>query len=623
MTRNPYQEENRPPGSVRVARYVDDVLEGRQLAGKEVVDACRRHKRDLARGWWKFDKATADKVVRFAELLPNATGQYTDADTMPRMVLLDWQCFYLGSIFAWRNPRTGLRRFKQAYLSVARKNGKTLMAVVAGLYAFVMEKHIGGRFYSAASSQEQAGISWDLAYEILGMTPELMNFAGVKIPQSNARLGVIRRPEINAKWGCLPKEVRPGSLDGKNATFVLADEVHTWAGNAQATIQALEMAQLGQKEPMFLCVTTSGVGLGEWWHDMETKYLKNMVEDRASNPRGIVEDNADDDPTLLDEEDDRVFYLGYHVDEKTDVNDRDVVDSAAWAKANPGLDVVHTAKQLRAELKRAEERPMELAEKNVKRLNRWLTGATSWFDMEKFKKLSVPSDANTYEGFDCYIGLAPTYSCGVAAMAFMFKKPGDDVWRLRVEYWIPDNRFNPNAREYKATALPLGLNKMKTADGVRPNYVHIVPASNVVPFVLLAERVAVARKTHNVVAVGYERSATADAVDADMERMASEGVKVVRQMHNTTDSGGPIQQFANLVASEQVRWEDNTLFETQLRLTGLKGDARGDKHMIVPAQNMRPYNATTGPRAVVYALGSTRASIKKPKGPKMTTFGWA
>ena len=600
-----YGENSGLPGSARAERYVDDVVNGRQIAGEYAKAACLRHVEDRERGRWEFSRARADHVVKFAELLPNIKGRYARVDpktgNTQQIELLDWQCFFLCSLFGWRDSE-GLRRYREAYLSVARKNGKTLLAVVAGMYSFLLEKQIGGEFYSIAGDEKQAGVSWHMARDLITSSPHLKKKLGLITPLTAARTGVIQYPELGAKWQSLPKEIYSGSLDGRNATFVLADEVHSWRGNAGDTVAALKFAQEGQADPMFLCVTTSGVGLGEWWHETEVKYLQPMVTTQAAGG-----DRAKLDP-------DRVFYLGYHVD-KSDIDGSDDVDPAAWPKANPSLGVVQTVDSMRADAMQADAMPAKRTLFHVKRLNRWLSGSSTWFDIEAYRERTVkPPGAAFYHEYDCYIGLAPVYSHGVAAMAFLFKKPDDSVYRLRVEYWIPLGRLNPGGYDYEHCALPLMLPLVKQQPR---DAAHFIPGS-VIPFDVLSERMRSAAVDYDIRAIGYERGSHDGALDADMEQLASEGFVITRR--RSVDMTPQIQQFATLLSEGRLLAEQNTVFEQQLAHTGLRSDKGGTRQRLEPAPGRHQWAMTTGPRAVLHALAATTAKLKPKFAPMDLTI---
>ena len=114
------------PNVNRANKYARDVLAGRVLAGEWVQLACERHIDDLDRADWHyvFDRQKAERACKFIQLLPHTKGKW--ARSKDCIKLEPWQCFVVASIFGWVERDTGRRRFREAYLEIARKNGKSI-----------------------------------------------------------------------------------------------------------------------------------------------------------------------------------------------------------------------------------------------------------------------------------------------------------------------------------------------------------------------------------------------------------------------------------------------------------------------------------------------------------------
>ena len=129
--------------SERCARYADDVLAGRVIAGELIKLACRRFVRDLMHQNSKsfpyiFDAEAGNKACKFVEKMPHIKGEWAKKGL--RLSLEDWQCFAIVNIFAWKCSKTikdadgntlmtiGTRRFRTVYWEVARKNAKSTIA---------------------------------------------------------------------------------------------------------------------------------------------------------------------------------------------------------------------------------------------------------------------------------------------------------------------------------------------------------------------------------------------------------------------------------------------------------------------------------------------------------------
>lgn len=105
-------------------QYIDEVLAGKIPAGKPMIQACQRQRDDLAHlEGFTFDRDRANHVCKFLELLPHVKGEL--ARNARTIKLEPWQCFLLTTAFGWIDGE-GNRRFRKAYVEVARKNAKAL-----------------------------------------------------------------------------------------------------------------------------------------------------------------------------------------------------------------------------------------------------------------------------------------------------------------------------------------------------------------------------------------------------------------------------------------------------------------------------------------------------------------
>ena len=119
--------------------YTRMVLAGEIPACKWVKLAVQRQADDLqseaSEDWpWVFDHDLASRPCEFIELLPHIKGKWARER---RLIELEpWQCFILTTVFGWVHRETGLRRFKEGYVEVPRKNAKSTLS--SGLALFML-----------------------------------------------------------------------------------------------------------------------------------------------------------------------------------------------------------------------------------------------------------------------------------------------------------------------------------------------------------------------------------------------------------------------------------------------------------------------------------------------------
>ena len=147
---------------IDLERYCQSVVSGERPACKWERLAVERHLRDLYRQGtdafpYVFDLERAERIVKFAECFPHVKGKWASrVGRANRLKLEPWQKFILMVIFGWVHQVTRLRMFRIAYVCVPRKNGKSVIAAVIGLYMLVEDGEWGAEVYCGATSEKQA-----------------------------------------------------------------------------------------------------------------------------------------------------------------------------------------------------------------------------------------------------------------------------------------------------------------------------------------------------------------------------------------------------------------------------------------------------------------------------------
>ena len=145
--------------------YLSDISSGKIRSCESIMGAVKRHFRDLENEKtddfpYYFDEEHARNVCSFfPTIMRHSIGKHAGQP----FVLQPWQNFAVASIFGWRHMDTDLRRYSKAYISVARKNGKSTLAAAICTYCAGFDYNpVAGGFENvaqvvlAASKKEQA-----------------------------------------------------------------------------------------------------------------------------------------------------------------------------------------------------------------------------------------------------------------------------------------------------------------------------------------------------------------------------------------------------------------------------------------------------------------------------------
>ncbi len=336
-------------------KYATDVVSGQIAAGKWVRLACQRQLDDLAkqkdRAWpYRFDKEAAEKPCRFIELLPHTKGKWARQPIR----LSPWQVFIVTTVFGWLKRSDGFRRFRELYLEVPRKNGKSLFAAAVGLYMLTADGEAGAEVYSGATKEKQAWEVFRPARLMAKWTSTFQQFYGVQVNASNLAI------ESNgAKFE--PVIGNPG--DGPSPHCHIADEFHEHQTPDQYDSAITGMG--ARTQPLMLIITTAGKNLAGPCYDKHNQVQK-----------------------ILDKifENDEIFGIIYGIDK-----DDNWTDFAVWPKANPNFGISVFEDYLRARWREAIQRASRQNIVRCKHLNEWVNAGIPWMNMVAFRKCADPT----------------------------------------------------------------------------------------------------------------------------------------------------------------------------------------------------------------------------------------
>lgn len=356
---------------VKIAnQYATDVLAGKIEACKWVKAACKRQQEDLARRkfGFRFDVDRAERVCRFIEHLKHVKGRW--ARKSEQISLEPWQCFIVTTLFGWIDP-AGNRRFKTAYIEVARKNAKSTLAAALLLYMLAADGEAGAGVYSAATTRDQARIVFNDAKAMARKNKELCSELGVEV---NAHALTVVATDSTAS----SLSADANSLDGLNVSFAVVDELH--AHKTRQVWDVIETATGSREQPLVMGITTAGFDRASICYEQRS-YVESIMTGVLHRVGGLgyeVKGTPHDD--------DSYFGIIFTLDE-----DDDWQDEATWIKANPNLGVSVFPADIQRLAKKASQMASAVANFLTKRLNVWVGAETSWMNMLAWNKAAAPN----------------------------------------------------------------------------------------------------------------------------------------------------------------------------------------------------------------------------------------
>jgi len=372
-------------------------------------------------GEYEFDAEAGAKVIDFfQQKLAHVKGEKTGT----AFILEDWEKAIIANLFGWKHKETGLRRYREAFIEVARKNGKTPLA--AGIIAYLLfeDDEPGAEIYGAASEYKQASLvfSWVLGYR---------NQEESLSEQSKVFKGQAKSIEIGEPGTLKYSTYRVISSDsfsahGFNTHGAVVDELHTQPN--RDLVDALLTSVGARRQPLIVYITTS---------DFEREgSICNEKEDYAKKVRD--EKSEVNDLSFLP-----VIYEASIEDDWT--------SPEVWKKANPNLCVSVSREFLERECKRAQETPTY--ENTFKRLhlNIRTQQDVRWIPMELWDTCDAAVSEEEFEGLSCFCGLDMSTTRDITAFVVVAKH--DNKVKVLPYFWIPEENAIKRERRDKVPYL--------------------------------------------------------------------------------------------------------------------------------------------------------------------------
>lgn len=328
-------------------QYARDVVKGKIVVCKYVIDACQRHLNDLEQEKsksfkYKFNKDFAEKVCKFIQLLPHTKGEWA-FKRMP-ITLEPWQLFIFCCVFGWVHKKTNLRRFREVYTEIPRKNGKSAISAGAGLYCFSADDEFGSEVYSGATTEKQAWEVFRPARLMCKNTPMLCEAFGITVNASN-----LSRIADGARFE--PLIGNPG--DGASPSCAIVDEYHEHDTDALYTTMLTGMG--ARKQPLMWAITTAGYNIEGPCYDKRREVIDML------------------NGTVLNDE---LFGVIYTIDEGDDWTDPRMLE-----KANPNIGVSVYRDFLLSQQQKAINNARLANTFKTKHLNVWVSARSAFFNM--------------------------------------------------------------------------------------------------------------------------------------------------------------------------------------------------------------------------------------------------
>ncbi|MHA2895886.1 terminase large subunit [Bacillus cereus] len=411
------------PGVNYADKYANNVMRNKKKYPKSIILAVERYKKWKKRKDIWFDVDRANEMLDFVQsFIRHVKGPLAGQ----LMELELWEMFVFANMYGWYHKNEKgktVRVIRESYVQVPKKNGKTIIAAGALLYAMYGELELGADCYCAASDYEQAQNAAEPIAQAIENSEPLARHTQIYKGVNGTVSGAMYRYSINGivyqnKFKVLTKNTK--GLEGKNPYFVLNDELH--AQENMDMYDNLKSAQISREQPMMLNISTAGKGA-------------SSVGMRVYKYAKLVLENDDDDS---------LFVAIWEPNKNYDWEDRKV-----WEMVNPNIGVSVTMETLEIEFKKAKQSAHSKAEFLSKHLNVFVNGAENYFEQDQVQHVLV-EDLGDLTGEICYLGLDLSKTTDLTCVSLNFpshNEEGRSIIKVKQMYFLPNDNIDFKEKE--------------------------------------------------------------------------------------------------------------------------------------------------------------------------------
>ena len=347
-------------------KYAVDVTDGNITAGTEIVAACNRFLRDLERTDLEMRTKDPDIAINIIETtLVHAQGEDLDGNPLlgKPFKLEPWQVFIIYNLLGFWYTGTNNRRFKEAFIEVARKNGKTSFIAALSWAVAILQRKSGSKIYIVGAALKQAM----QAFNFLLFSLQYKKVVGKFDVQNNSFNHSIRyifhdnegRPDGSLEIIALASN--PDVQDSFNCNFAICDEVAAYKKPAQ--YNRFKEAMKAYRNKLIVGITTAGDNVNSFGYGRQEYAVKVAT--------GQVKDDA--------------FFSFVARADQNEKGEVDYTNPEQHKKANPNYGVTISPADIQDESYQAMNDPQQRKDFLSRSLNIYTSSMRSWFDLDEFK----------------------------------------------------------------------------------------------------------------------------------------------------------------------------------------------------------------------------------------------
>lgn len=335
-------------------------------AGAEIVAACKRFQNDLKREDIELRPKDPDIAINIIEtMLVHNKGEDINGEPLlgKPFILEPWEVFIVYNLLGFWWTGTNNRRFNEAFIEIARKNGKTSFVASLAWAVAILQRKSGSTVYIVAAALKQAL----QAFNFLLFSLKYQKIIGKFEVKDNSFDHLIRyefRDEFDRPDGSIEiiaLAANPDAQDSFNCNFAICDEIAAYRKPAQ--YNRFKEAMKAYTNKLIVGITTAGDNVNSFGHGRQEYAVKVAT--------GVVKDDS--------------FFAFVARADQNEKGDVDYTDPAQHKKANPNYGVTIRPEEILNDSRQAMNDPQQRKDFLSRSLNIYTASLRSWFDLEEFK----------------------------------------------------------------------------------------------------------------------------------------------------------------------------------------------------------------------------------------------
>lgn len=524
-----------------ILEYWEQIQNGTALVSKKVYqqyeEIVRWINEDGYKEWF-YSSERANHVIEFAEnFCCHSKGKLAGK----KIVLELWEKAYLAATYGFIDIE-GNRKHQRVVLIVGKKNGKSLLDSVMGLYGLVGDGEGGPECYCVATKKDQAKIVWQEAKRMVNKSPVLKKRVRTLVGEINSDFndGVFKALASDSD-----------SLDGLNIHAVIMDEWHQWK-NGRALYDIMADGVTARDQPLIIMTSTAGT-------------IREDIFDEIYEEAEIQFNNM----KLGNEVDDRTLFFIYELAKKAEWR-----DANNWIKANPGLGTIKKLRALQDKAKRVADN-LRL-EKNFvcKEFNIRETSSESWLTFEQLNNTAT-FDISKLKPRYCVAGIDLGATTDLTCATIIFRVPDDEILYVKQMYWLPGDLLDKRIKEDKIPYdIWLKQDLLRVSEGNKVNFKDVTEW-----FLEVQNELDI-----YIYKIGYDNWSSTYLVDELKQNFGKTVTEAVIQGPKTFSS--PMKRFEADLEAKKINYNNNPITKWNLSNAAIKTD-RNDNIALVKTSNPR------------------------------------